>query len=505
MCPQDGQKSYKIIFTDSYKENVKCNTHFNKSYDFGVHYIYLNEFCRRMNIAVIREKIRRAGYFIPFRVHLLLLVIALLSAALWLRKNNTLPDTSRTAIIDLFISVTFWFAFSILVISFTSAFVPWIIFLFSKKKQKTILKIKTAPAEDGKNQQQVQVHIMHIVKPPFGYIRLRLRYDGNSISPKFSPVALHKKNGLLSMHTKGLYNWPLKHIREYAINGGIIYFEDFFQFFSFIGNLPSNSNFFHTPPLKPTGSLVVQPKKTEETNMRIEEVRKVEGELLNYKNFENNDDVRRIVWKIYAKNKELVVKIPETNDPYASHVYFYASFYNGISSDVYEAFNETFLDNFKIITWNIYDQLSRQHAYVKYISDQETKKIYADDPWLRVKYMISTATWQKQNDLQNYFNKQHASLLCVSSLTEAIQLSGMLDKTDKSLTVVFVQLSKSFENITVMHWLQWLLIKPEKKSTEKLRLAFNLSPLRRKMLENETHIRQILENSDCQTLILDAC
>jgi chromate transport protein ChrA len=95
-----------------------------------------------MNIAVIREKIRRAGFHIPFRVHLLLLVIALLLAAGWLRKNNAVPETAHTAIVDLFISVTFWFAFTILVISFISAFVPWVISLFSKKKSKKHFKNK---------------------------------------------------------------------------------------------------------------------------------------------------------------------------------------------------------------------------------------------------------------------------------------------------------------------------------------------------------------------------
>jgi len=455
-----------------------------------------------MNIAVIREKIRRAGFFIPFRVHLLLLVIALLLAGNWLRKNNAVPETARTAIIDLFISVTFWFAFSVLVISFISAFIPWVIFLFSKKNQKSILKIRTA-GKNATNHQQVEVNISHIIKPPFGYIRLRLQYDGNNISPKFAPIAIHPKNDFFSMHTRGFYNWPLKNIKEYDINSGIIYFEDFFQFFSFAGWLPSNGNFFYGPPKKSTGTLAVQPKKTEETNRRIEEIRKVEGELLNYKNFETNDDVRRIVWKIYAKNKELVVRIPETVDPSASHIYFYASFYNTISNDAYKEFNEVFLDNFKTIIWNVYDQLSRQNTLLKYIPDQETKKIYADDPALKVKYRISTSLWQKQNSLKNYFNKHDASILCVSSLTDALHLSEILDQTGKSLTVVFVQLSKSFTNVHVTDWLQWMFVKPEKKSKEKLLLAFNLSPLRRKMLENEKQIKQILEKCECETLILD--
>ena len=456
-----------------------------------------------MNIAVIRGKIRHAGFFIPFRIHLLLLVIALLLAGTWLRRNNGVPDTSRSAIMDLFISVAFWFALAILFISFITAVIPWVIFLFNKKNQTSILKIKTPDNGNFTNQQQVEVDVSRIIKPLFGYVRLRLLYDGNNVSPKFAPIVVHTKNNFFSAHTKGLYNWPLKNIKEYDINSGIIYFEDFFQFFSFTGKLPSSGTFFNKPPTKTTGAVIAQPKKTEETNMRIDEIRKVEGELLNYKNFENNDDVRRIVWKIYAKNKELVVRVPETNDPYASHIYFYTSFYNAISNDAYEEFNEVFLDTFKTAAWNIYDQLSRQGALIQYIPDQETKKTYADDPALKIKYMISTSRWQKQNDLQNYFNKQYASLLCISSLTDVAQLSEILDKTGKSLTVVFIELSKSFANPKVIDWFQWIFVKPEKKSAEKLQLAFNLSPLRRKIMENENDIRQLLSKSDCEILIPD--
>jgi hypothetical protein len=455
-----------------------------------------------MKLAVIREKIRGAGFYIPFRVHLLLLVSALLVAANWLEKNNAVRETARTAIINLFISVSFWFAISIIIFSFFSAFIPWIIFLFGKKNEKTSLKIETPVNNNPIDQQQVEINISHIIKPLFGYIRLRLLFDENNISPKFAPVSLDAGKHFLSMHLRGLYNWPLSNIKEYDVNSSIIYFEDFFQFFSFKGKLQCNSNFYTSPKIKTTGAVPVRPKKTEETNERIEEIRKVQGELLNYKNFENNDDVRRIVWKIYAKNKELVVKIPEIQDPYASHIYFYASFYDSISSDIYKEFNEVLLDNFKTVIWNIYDQLYRQNALIQYIPDQQSKQLYADHHLLQVKYIISTASWHKHNDLQHYFNKQNSSLLCVSSLTDPQQLSEILDQTGKSLTVVFVQLSKSFTDVTVTDWLSWIFVKPGKKSTEKLQLAFNLSPLRIKLTENEKRIKEMLKASDSEILII---
>jgi Protein of unknown function DUF58 len=456
-----------------------------------------------MNIASTRGKIKRIGFFIPIRIHFLLLVIALLLAYRWLIKNNAVPETSRTAIINLFITVTFWFTVGVLVISFLSAFIPWIFFLISKRNNRTVLNVKTS-TKNVTDKQLVEISISKIIRPLFGYIRLRLGYDTNNISPKFAPVSLQPKKSFFSMQAKGIYNWPLKNIKEYDIESGIIYFEDFFQLFSFTSQLPVNSNFYTQPLRTATERIIVQPKKTEDTNMRIEEMRKVEGELLNYKNFETNDDVRRIVWKIYAKNKELVVRIPETTDPYASHIYFYASFYNAISSEIYEEFNAVFLDNFKTITWNIYEQLYRQNELIQYIPDQQTKTFYADDAIQKVKYIVSTSLWQKQNDLLTYFNSQYASILCISSLTDVQQLEEILEKTGKSLTVVLVQLSKSFSKMKVTDWLKWVFINPEKKSSEKLQLAFSISPLRKKILNNEKNINELLKISECESLIFEA-
>jgi len=366
------------------------------------------------------------------------------------------------------------------------------------------LRVKTLNANKVASKQLIEIDISKIIKPIFGYIRLRLCYDNNNISPKFAPVRLQPKKNFFSSQTKGIYNWPLNNIKEYDISSGIIYFEDFFQFFSFTSTLPVNSNFYTQPLKAATGAVIVQPKKTEDTNTRIDEMRKVEGEFLNYKNFESNDDVRRIVWKIYAKNKELVVRIPETNDPYASHIYFYASFYNAISNEVYEEFNAVFLDNFKTITWNVYEQLFRQNDLIQYIPDQETKSFYADDVIQKIKYIISTSSWQKQNDLVSYFNKEYASVLCITSVTDIKQLEVILDRTGKSLTVIFVELSKSFSKMKVTDWVQWIFINPEKKSLGKLQLAFNLSPLRKKILDNEKNIKELLKISECESLILYA-
>jgi hypothetical protein len=463
-----------------------------------------------MNFALIKNKIRHRSFFVPFRFQIVLLTIVLFAAYYWLKKTSVLPETSYTAIIDLFIMVAMAFIAAVFTISFITAILPWLFFLFNKKRGKISIKVKTASltltlstnGEGGNEKQQVSINIIPILRPLFGYIRLRLHYDDENISPKFSLINNQSKTQFFSSSLNGIYNWPLPEIKEYKVSNTIIYFEDMFQFFSFAATLPAQDNFFTQPDNNTTAALKVQPKKTEDTNTRIEQIRKVQGEFLNYKNFENNDDVRRIVWKIYAKNKELVVRIPETNDPYASHVYFYASYYNAMATGLYSDFYPVLLNYYKTMVWNAYRQLSKQNVLIKYIPDQESKTTFADDPLEKIKYIISTSEWQTQKDLQNYFKKEEASVLCISSLINAQEVENILDRTGKDLVIIFVQLSNAFSKLKIKDWLQWVFIKPEEDGLDKLRLMWNMSPLKRKITENENKIKAILSKSESEVLVV---
>ncbi len=454
-----------------------------------------------MNFAAIRERLRKIGFFTPVRIHFVLLIVALFLAYRWIKKNNALPETAETAIINLFVTITCWFTVGILVISFLTAFIPWSFFLINKRNDRSGLKINTATSHDISSKQIVEITISGIIRPLFGYIRLRLIYDEGYISSKFSLIASKLNEHFFSTQIHGTYHWPVKNIKEYDVKSAVIYFEDFFQFFSFTSSLDAKNNFYTYPLKASIERISAQPKKTEDTSIRIDEIRKVEGELLSYKNFEDNDDVRRIVWKIYAKNKDLVVRIPEVNDPYASHIYFYASFYNALSNDIYTEFNTVFLDNFKTIVWNLYEQLYRHNELTHYISDQQTKTFYADDVIQKVKYIISTSSWQRENDLINYFNNQVGSVLCISSLSNAKQVEDIVSKSGKSLTIIMVELSKNFSNNKVTDWLHWIFVNASKKSSDKLQIAFNFSPLRKKISDNEKIIRKLLVNSECEYMI----
>ena len=77
-----------------------------------------------MNFALIKNKIRHRSFFVPFRFQIVLLTIVLFAAYYWLKKTSVLPETSYTAIIDLFIMVTMAFIAAVFTISFITAILP---------------------------------------------------------------------------------------------------------------------------------------------------------------------------------------------------------------------------------------------------------------------------------------------------------------------------------------------------------------------------------------------
>ena len=183
----------------------------------------------------------------------------------------------------------------------------------------------------------------------------RIVYDKQHISQSFCLLSSQlwwshaKKKGLIGKNSFTLYD-----IKEYEVNGGFVYFQDLFHLCSLAIHQPIQGHFNQSPILVGKYQPEVAPKKTETLDIRIDQLRKVEGDLFNYKDFEAGDDVRRIVWKVFAKNRSLVVRIPERLEPYASHLYFYASFYSIKNSNwLNERFLQAMLNNYKNSIWSI--------------------------------------------------------------------------------------------------------------------------------------------------------
>jgi len=445
-----------------------------------------------INFEQIREKIKQSGFYIPFTIYFVVFAATAFIGNKLLTQNEINADSSFADIFTLLLKVALWFCVAIILIALLTVLKSFGFFLYKKRKAGIRFDIATDLKESELHQKQtVRLLITPVLKPLFGFIKLRLLYDHSHFSNKFSLLE-NSNRKFFSTTIEGTYHWPLPEIKEYHVTKAILYFEDVFQFFSIAVNLPARSQFFTHPTSKEVKDLRVLPRKTEETNTRIEQLRKVEGEYLNYKNFENNDDVRRIVWKIYAKNKELVVRIPETMDPYASHVYLYTSFFTKFNITGNSAVEVPFLNYYKVLTWSIYQNLVKQGFDVRYIPDQEVAKSNVADEQQWVKYSISTSKWHQSKDLKTFVKTGDASVVILSSLSDVNEVKDLIENYSKDITFIFIKLSDTFKNQNVIDWVQWLFVKNAKDDIDGYKRGWNFSPWRQRLKDNEHQLEEIV-------------
>ena len=432
--------------------------------------------------------------FIPFKINFYIYCVVLLISFQIIHIYKT--DTSSfISLIILMAKIAFVFSLFIIFISFIStSFCAFYFYWQQRKKEHSMLEIQMDTNIQENNTLLVQTKIAKALKPILGFVFVKLYYDQQLSTDKFLLTKRIKKQFIpFKSGIEGSNILLLSHIKEYHFNLAIIYFEDMLQFFSFkmptkvqqsISNNPKNILFNTNEHL---------PKKTEEEKIRIEQLRKVEGEYLNYKKFDDSDDVRRIVWKIFAKNKELVVRTPEIMDPFASHIYMYASYYNSFDFQLYENYTQLMLNHFKNCTWTIFDTLSKKEFEVKYISDQNVSN--TNNQKNGVQNKITLSNWHQDETLIDYFKPKNASILCIHSCSKLMDIENILSNYETGTTIFFVQMSKIFKSHYVINWILRIFLKAPKDEFSQLKSRWALHPLKYKIIQNENKITELLKSN----------
>jgi hypothetical protein len=319
--------------------------------------------------------------------------------------------------------------------------------------------------------------------------------DKYIVSDRIKKQFISFNTGLISKNTL-----LLPDIKAYSFSHAFIYFEDMLHFFSFAASFKTHHIICNLPHSLMMDTQALPPKKTDEEKVRIEQLRKVEGELLSYKKFEDSDDVRRIVWKIFAKNKELVVRVPEIMDPFASHIYLYASFFNTLQFSLYPDYQQVMLNRFKNCVWTIYNALSQQEFDVAYQHDQDITTPHQDID--KTRYTIACSAWHQTKTLSDYFKPQHGSALCIHSYTSPVELEQLIAEADPKTTIFFVQLSSVFKSNYILHWLLRLFVQPKTDHLSALRNKWAIHPLKFQTLKKEKVLLSLLKKSDLNTEII---
>jgi hypothetical protein len=456
----------------------------------------------------IKWKLQYLWQYFPFTLNTVLCSIAGWGAYRLLYTPTPKGDEPSPFLpfIILMGKLALWFVAALVGLSVLSTFFSYFYYLWlrGRKGYKLQVEFTTETKKGKKNKLFLNARLEGVIRPILGFIKGRLYYDDNVFTDRFSLLSnKRKEQSLWRAAIMGKSRLNLPDIKEYDLKGGFLYFQDMLHLFSLAVAQPIGGHFYQPPVLTGQDETDVFPKKTETMDVRIEQLRRVEGEQLNYKDFESGDDVRRIVWKVYAKNRELVVRVPELYEPYASHLYFYASFYADVKAQwISEGYLKEMLNYYKNNVWTIYDTLSHKEWDMRFIPDQSfniPEQLSDEEKTARI---ISNSNWHKDVSLQHYFNPKSGTVLCVSSFTDPQELINVLDRCDTSTVVYFVKVSNVFKQFAALNLLSRLILLPPQDRLSKLRTRWTFSPIRYQVRSREKEIEEILHKSHVVSGIL---
>ncbi|OJV53091.1 MAG: hypothetical protein BGO31_04880 [Bacteroidetes bacterium 43-16] len=382
----------------------------------------------------------------------------------------------------------------IIACSLISTIVAFLIFKSRSKAQRALFRLNLSGDTEQNNAIHIQPSITHTYRPLLGYISGRLILKDQRLSDPFVLASTQfKKNSLWVDAVYGNNTMSFPDIKEYQVAGVMLYFEDMLRLIKLPVKQAHTGSFFNPPQANTGQEPAVQPQATREQDIRIEQMRNVQGEYLNYKQFEFGDDVRRIVWKVYAKNRELIVRNPEIRNPYASRIEMYASFHNSLLTLIPDsAIFNTLLNTYKNAVWSLYQSLSLQQDYELIYMPEQAFPRHFDDEAERTAYCIAQSEWQNDQPIEQYFDLKKGTVYCIHSLTDAAALEQFLGNGGADKFVYMAYLSDAFKQSSKSLLKKIFFYEEEENSQQPA--SWLVSPLRSRILKNEATLSRILKS-----------
>lgn len=430
--------------------------------------------------------------FIPLKRNGLIFILFSLLLSLFLRNEYYGESSQFTPFLDVFtwlvgISAAFIIGLGLLYTLFC-----WLYLAIKSKNVAIDLSIGLEDGQKGvAGVVPMKLSVSRVIMPILGYLKTWIIFeDGHLVGP----VMINKFSGgwrdLLAK--EGLAEIQLEKRAQYEVKGYVFSFEDYLQFFRFSFFKKAKKTFYLYSQKRQVPPVDIPPSKAQEELEKVTTSKRVEGDFLNYKDFESGDDVRRIVWKIFAKNKELVVRIPEVINPYASHLHFFASFQNTMVGP--SGYSDGMLNYYKDIIYNTCIQIEKSGRKVEFSMDQVVGDSLIVDRKDQLAYYLSCAEWKTASLIEQFPTISTSSVVCVSSMVPADELEELINK--RSAIIFIVRVSQYLDEQNLFNWANVILRK--EKQTEIGKLRWLLSPQRRKLKKNEKRITQLVEGVDFQ-------
>lgn len=429
--------------------------------------------------------------FFPLKRNAIIFALVLLIVVYFIKNEFFVEEDSIRLYLELFAWLIGFFIMILVGIGFIHTLICYLHFVINRKHIEPKIDIGLEGNIKGEaGLVPVMISLPKALLPLLGYIKIKIEFENGNLSDTIVINKFSKGFEKLLPKEGSTLVW-LPDRKQYHAKGFLISFIDYLQFFRFtVYKKSQNSFYLHSAEID-IDLQEINPSKTKEEVEKIKTSRKVEGDFLNYKDFEMGDDVRRIVWKIFAKNRELVIRTPEVINPYASHIKFHTSFYNLISKDLTSVYAISMLNYFKDVVYNICLNIKKMDKKVEFNIDQAVNEFVSVNEKDRVGFQLSSANWQNNYSV-NEIKASGESIICVSSLISSEELSTLIEKG--SSNIIIVKVSRHLDNQNLFNFKNLFLRKDQKSELSKL--SWYMSSTRGKVKRNEKEIEKLVSNSN---------
>lgn len=434
--------------------------------------------------------------FAVMRWTLVWVVVALWLIARWLKAEYGQEDSNLWLVMELFFRFLLATLVALITTALVTALAAWLYFLWQVRKGKVRIDVSLG---DGKQAEAGPVPVRvtlegPVVRPPLGSLYARLYFSGRGFSNLIRlSENVYVKKSWRRRGVTGVAAVDLFDTRLYDVGQVSLFFYDMLGLISLPATLPVVQQLYTVPRTRQPQPVATQPHATEEQTHRIQIPRRVEGEYINYKEFEPGDNIQRIVWKIYARSGQLVVRIPETRDPYASHVYLYVSYFHGFEPG--GRFDRVLLNHYKHEVRHLLESVAQSGYQVRLPADQEIPKRAGDDRRDPDLFQISACQWHATLEPSQFVQPARAAMVCVSSCVPVEQVKALANRLPPSVPIVLVRVSAAWPS-PLRFSLRHLFFRPERQPGDELRQLWLLSPLRRNLLRNERALQEFARTQD---------
>lgn len=417
--------------------------------------------------------------FWPFRWSLIFVVGGAWAILFFIRSEQLIPSYSGEV---LTLASKIFFVFFLIVPLFVGLMLLFFYLIFRFKKNKPNVTWK-----------ENRLEVSNLIQPFMGFVRVHLMKKENVVSDTILLLPSNE-SGIFFLNGT-MISAPLSQsdvIRAEVIDGIVFHFEDPFRFFSFSTQWPIQIERFRLPDadVEQADWMMIKHPDREEQHTPFQQARA--GDWFRLKSFESGDDVRRIVWNLYAKHKALMVRQQDIHQPYGDTLRVFVSFQITSSIPFSSSLLLFFESYYKQRLYALIGGLLKEELLIDWRTElfEWEKGITAESLAMK----LSQSSFHGETSMHELSGSDSPSIVFISSIDDLTHVSTY-SKLWPDAIFVQVDLERAIKPPSWGARLLYLLLEPRNNDSSEVQKTWWRNPLKRYVVKQGNELKAHLNGT----------